>query len=116
MTISMNLVGQQMTTDGHAQKRVAPQRVVGSAQEAKSTVLAKKDADALENQLQILKNSPLFQDKKIHYSINDELDQVIIKIIDSKTDKIIEEIPSVDMQKFLVTFANQNGLLVNEKA
>ncbi|MGL4986460.1 MAG: flagellar protein FlaG [Treponemataceae bacterium] len=114
MTILSNLVGQQMTMDGQTQQRINPQGVTGSVTEAKLD-LVKKEVEQSNDQFNFLQNSPLFQDKKIRYSINDELNQVIIKIIDSKTDKIVEEIPSVDMQKFLVTFSDQIGLLINKK-
>jgi len=53
--------------------------------------------------------------KKLKYSVNEELGQVVVKVIDPETDKVIKEIPSEEMQKLHIRIREAIGLLVDEK-
>lgn len=53
-------------------------------------------------------------DKKVKFNVNQELGQVVVKIVDPSTDKIIREIPSVDLQKLRVTMRRTIGLIIDE--
>ncbi|MBN1686942.1 MAG: flagellar protein FlaG, partial [Spirochaetales bacterium] len=48
------------------------------------------------------------------FSINEELDQVVVKVIDSKTDKVIKEIPPEVLQRLYVRIREAIGLLIDE--
>lgn len=53
-------------------------------------------------------------DKKVKFNVNQELGQVVVKIVDPSTDKIIREIPSVDLQELRVTMRRAIGLIIDE--
>lgn len=52
--------------------------------------------------------------RKLQFSIERELDSVIIKIIDLNTDEVIKEIPSEDIQKLKIRIRKTIGLLFDE--
>lgn len=53
-------------------------------------------------------------DRKVKFNVNQELGQVVVKIVDPSTDKIIREIPSVDLQELRVTMRRTIGLIIDE--
>ena len=52
--------------------------------------------------------------RKLQFSIERELDSVIIKIIDLNTDEVIKEIPSEDIQKLKIRIRKTTSLLFDE--
>ena len=53
-------------------------------------------------------------DRKVKFNVNQELGQVVVKIVNPSTDKVIREIPSVDMQELRVTMRRTIGLIMDE--
>ncbi len=53
--------------------------------------------------------------KRLRFSVNKELNQVVVKIIDSTTDKVIKEIPPKELQKLHVRVREAIGLLIDEE-
>jgi flagellar protein FlaG len=53
-------------------------------------------------------------DRRLQFQINKELGDVVVKVIDSSTDKIIREIPSAEIQKLQVRIKEALGLLFDE--
>lgn len=53
--------------------------------------------------------------RKLKYSINKDLNRVVIKIIDSETDKIIKELPPEELQRMSMRIREAIGLLVDEE-
>ena len=62
-------------------------------------------------QLQRVANS---LDRKVKFNLNQELGQVVVKIVDPSTDKVIREIPSVDMQELRIKMRQTIGLIIDE--
>ena len=50
----------------------------------------------------------------LEFSVNTELDKVIVKVIDPKTNKVIRQIPSEDLQKIQIQMKHAIGLLFDE--
>jgi flagellar protein FlaG len=48
-------------------------------------------------------------------SVNDQINQVIIKVVDAETDKVIKEIPAEEIQRLIARIKETIGLLVDEK-
>jgi len=63
---------------------------------------------------QILGTIPIY-DKELKYVIDRNLDQVIVKVIDSKTDKVIKEIPPEEIQRLEARIREAVGLLIDKK-
>ncbi len=56
----------------------------------------------------------ILKETKITYSVDEKETGFIIKVMDKKTDKIIREIPSRDMQVLKKHFKDHLGVLFNE--
>ena len=53
--------------------------------------------------------------RKVLFNVNEELGQVVVKIVDPSTDKVLREIPSVDMQELRIMMRQTIGVLVDER-
>ena len=54
-------------------------------------------------------------DRELRFSVNKELDQVVVKVIDSTTDKVIKEIPPEDIIRLHSRMKEVIGLLFDKK-
>ena len=51
----------------------------------------------------------------IRLTVNEEIGQVIIKVVDARTDKVIKEIPAEEIQRMIAKIRETIGLLVDEQ-
>ena len=51
---------------------------------------------------------------KVEFNINQELNQIVVSIVDPKTNKVIKQIPSSDVQKIKANIRKTMGLLFDE--
>ena len=77
---------------------------------------AKKPQDRaqVERYLSDIVNYTAVFNKRLRFSINEELNQVVVKVIDSETDKVIKEIPPEVLQRLHVRIREAIGLLIDE--
>ena len=54
--------------------------------------------------------------KRLSFSINEKLGQVIVKVIDTSTDTVIKELPPEELQKVHERIREVIGLLLDERA
>ena len=52
--------------------------------------------------------------KRLQFNVNEALGKVVVKVIDPSTDKVIREIPSVDMQELRIKMRQTIGLIIDE--
>ncbi len=69
----------------------------------------------LKAQVRALEKTFLAFNHRVKLSVNEEIDQVVIKVVDSETDKIIKEIPAEEIQHLIARIKETIGLLVDEK-
>lgn len=69
----------------------------------------------IEAQAKALQDTFLAFDRKVILSVNDQINQVIIKVVDAQTDKVIKEIPAEEIQHLIARIKETIGLLVDEK-
>jgi len=69
----------------------------------------------IENQAKALEKTFLAFNRRVVLSVNDQINQVIIKVIDAETDKVIKEIPAEEIQHLIARIKETIGLLVDEK-
>ncbi len=122
--MSIRTIGQNLAMDGHPFYSTSPathtQRPANEIQTlmqdpgkvAETIVqnLAKIKKDVQE--LQKISDS---MGHEVHFNVNEELGQVVVKIVDPSTDKVIKEIPSADVQQLQIKIRETIGLLVDEK-
>lgn len=52
---------------------------------------------------------------RLKYRINEEIGRVVVQVIDAETDKVIKEIPPLQIQHLIARIKETLGLLVDEK-
>ncbi len=122
--ISVNSIGQNMTTDG--QQRI-PNRPTATKTESAAvsqkvneemSSTAQDIAKELEN---VKKTISQIQERsgslgtKLRFNVNEQLGKVIVKVVDPNTDKVIKEIPSEDLQQLQLHLKESMGFLFDQK-
>ncbi|MFP4483422.1 MAG: flagellar protein FlaG [Spirochaetaceae bacterium] len=109
---------------GHAQVRRSGQ---GSEQPTQlQTEAARRQRGRVERQIeqsepqiqeatQELRSVSLIFNRRLEFEINHDLDQVVVKVIDRETDKVIKELPPDEIQRLHVRIREAIGLLVDEE-
>ncbi len=77
--------------------------------EAKAPVVMNIDETA-----QDLERITLAFNKKLRFTVDTQLDQVIVKVIDPETDKVIRELPPAELQRLHLKIKEMMGLLFDE--
>lgn len=77
----------------------------------------KKDNISLEkkNNTTVKIKTPILS-RRLKYSVDRELNQVIVKVIDAETEKIIKELPPESLQRIHRKIREAVALLVDEEA
>ena len=120
MTISS--IGHSSATDGRINLNSNSQslQVLKEAKvpmaDAAQVVLKITDnkAQLQEDVRQLQKLSDAVSGRKVQFSVNQELDQVVVTVVDPATNKVIKEIPSQDIQKLKVRIRKAIGVLFDE--
>lgn len=86
--------------------------IEGAASAAQS--IAQSIAQTQEDVRQIQKLSDVVMGRKVQFNVNQELNQVVVRIVDPQTDAVIKEIPSADIQKLKVRIRQAIGVLFDE--
>jgi len=58
---------------------------------------------------------PLSSDRRIELRYSEELKQVLVKIIDTETDKVVRELPTAELQKVHLHIREALGLLLDKE-
>ena len=121
MSIEVANIGQQLTAmDRRLESSVnSSLRSTSAALQTAEKATQQAQANAQDPQKvrkvveQIQNISDMF-DRKLQFQINNDLNEVIVKVIDSNTDKVIREIPSAEIQKLQIRIKETLGLLFDE--
>ena len=101
--------------DKSQENRIAQEQIQKKLEtQLKESLASAENVDAERYLKQILKFTKIYN-KKLKYSIHEETQQVIVKVIDSETDKVIKEIPSEELQRLYSNMKEAIGLLVDEQ-
>ena len=76
--------------------------------------LVKTAADVKADAQQLQKMSDMVTGGKLRFNVNNELGSIVVKVVDPKTDQVLKEIPSVDIQKLKIQIRKAIGLLFDE--
>ncbi len=91
----------------------------GPARAANREVVVPKAPEAPElpdisNVIRELQQVSLAFNRRLQFRVNRELDMVIVKVIDSRTDEVIKEIPPEQLQRLHGRIREAIGLIVDE--
>lgn len=76
--------------------------------------LVQTAADVKADAQQLQKMSDMVMGGKLRFNVNNELGSIVVKVVDPKTDQVLKEIPSVDIQKLKIQIRKAIGLLFDE--
>ena len=71
-------------------------------------------ADTQADVQELQKLSDMVMGHKLQFNVNNDLNRVIVKVVDTSTNEIIREIPSEDLQKLQARMKHTIGLLFDE--
>jgi len=74
----------------------------------------KTDTADIEAVTKDLEQITLAFNKKLKFTVDSELDEVIVKVIDPETDKVIKELPPKELQTLHLKLKEMIGLLYDE--
>jgi flagellar protein FlaG len=74
-----------------------------------------RSARDLQEYVQELQSITQIFNKKLKFTVNRELDQVVVKVIDGNTDEVIKELPPRELQRLHIRIREAIGLLIDEQ-
>ena len=121
--ITTGISGQALVRDGQqiisqntvpitAKKASKPVDINEGMEEAAKDI--KKEIAEVQDTVAKLQNITNVIGRKIGFKVNEELGEVVVKVIDPSTDKVIKEIPSAEIQQLQVRIKQTIGLLFDE--
>ena len=72
----------------------------------------KAETEASARELQRL--SDLVTGHKLQFNVNQELDKVVVRVVDTSTNEVIREIPSEDLERIQARMKHAIGVLFDE--
>lgn len=81
---------------------------------ARSSEGVPKSEDIGKN-LDILREAFRLFNRRLKFSVNEEINRVVVKVIDGTTDKVIKEIPPEEIQKLVARIKETIGILFDEE-
>lgn len=76
---------------------------------------AEPGRDELARQVKMLEETFQAFNRRVRLSVNEEINQIVIKVVDTRTDKVIKEIPAEEIQRMTAKIQEMIGLLVDEQ-
>lgn len=119
---TISSIGQTLAMDGQKFYGSVPNAGTGSVEQQLNIAdgasvvhnieqnMAQTKADV--QQLQQL--SEQLMGRRLQFSVNKELGSVIVRVVDSNTNKVVKEIPSEDMQRIKINMRKTMGLLFDQ--
>ena len=90
------------------------QAVHSSQTQALVAEAARENAKAATSET--AQSAVIMSNHRLSFSINSKLDEVVVKVIDTDTDKVVREIPPVELQHVYERIREVAGLLFDRRA
>jgi flagellar protein FlaG len=87
-----------------------------AAQEAATKAKAASVPADLKTAIRDLQRVSEAFNRRLSFSFNEKLDQVVVKVIDTDTDKVVREIPPTELQHVYERIREVIGMLVDKSA
>lgn len=121
MDIDMNIIGHGGTIQNSPPKEGTPRHTVRSAPlqvenpQPNPSLERSIDSEEVQRMLREIVNFGDTFNRRLKFSVNRELNQVVVKVIDRETDKVIKEIPHEGLQRLHMRLKEAMGLLFDEE-
>lgn len=70
--------------------------------------------EQIEQYLRELQTISSALNRRLRFDYNEQLEQLVVKVIDASTDKVIKELPPEELQRVHVRIREAIGLLIDE--
>lgn len=120
---TINSIGQSLAMDG--QKYTVPPAAAAGTGSAEQTLNITNGSRVVQNieqnmekaqasarQIQQLSNQ--VTGRKLQFTVNKELDSVVVSVVDSNTNKVLKQIPSEDMLRIKINMRKTMGILFDQ--
>ncbi len=113
MSIAISGVGSGYTPPEHIVDQNAL-RAGGASQpqDAQSAPILRKPE--IESVVKDLERVSIAFNKKLRFSIDSQTDEIVVKVVDPETDKVIKELPPEELQRLHRQLRDMIGLLFDE--
>jgi flagellar protein FlaG len=91
-----------------------PRKDIEASQRPEQQAATRNVSADLESTLADLEQMSAIYNRRLKFSINREIDRVIVKIIDANTDKVIKELPSGQLQRLYRRIREAISLIMDE--
>ncbi len=92
----------------HNQKQEAPGREPAKTRELPVNIDIRKAVKNLEKMVAQF-------NRRFDISMNESINRIVVKVIDTETDKVIKEIPPKEIQHLLARLYEMMGMFINER-
>lgn len=100
-------------TAGNTAQQAAAQSITPTGAQVAQNI--EQNMAELKADIQALqKMTEMVGGNKLQFSVNKELDSVVVSIVDSETNQVIKQIPSEDMQKLKLRIRKAIGSMFDE--
>jgi flagellar protein FlaG len=101
--------------------RLEPQAGTEARPEARTESRGAAAPEAVQSAEEVRRSAELLEqtfrlfNKKLRFSVNEEINRVVVKVLDARTDKLIKEIPPAEIQRLIARIKETIGLLFDEQ-
>lgn len=117
----VNSVSQRIATDGKTniqqsssvKKATSPVSKINEelTQTTDALIQEREQTQKVVEQIQKITSA---MGRRLQFNVNEALGQIVVKVIDPSTDKVIKEIPSAEVQKMQIRIKEAIGLIFDE--
>ena len=69
----------------------------------------------IDKNIDILREAFQMFNRRLKFSVNKEIDRVVVKVVDGTTDKVIKEIPPEEIQRLVARIRETIGILFDQE-
>lgn len=103
------------TSESVIQDQITPKTETASADNAKA-VDAKSNPEKVRDAVDKVNEFVNLSQTGLEFSVDDDTDTMVVKVLDTETQKVIRQIPSEEVLKIAQALDKLQGLLVRDKA
>lgn len=120
---TISSIGQSLAMDGQMRYNSVPTNAgTGSVEQTLNIADGASVVQSIEANMaqtkadvqQLQQLSDQVMGRRLQFSVNKELNSVIIRVVDPSTNKVLKEIPSEDMQRIKINMRKTMGLLFDQ--
>ncbi|MEE0894299.1 MAG: flagellar protein FlaG [Treponema sp.] len=116
-TIGRMAMDGQSVYSNFSQQKVQVPEIKSPMPKTASEVLKNFEANKAETEAsarELQRLSDLVTGHKLQFNVNQELDKVVVRVVDTSTNEVIREIPSEDLQRIQARMKHAIGVLFDE--